>query len=69
MATPHVAGLVALMLEKDGSLDQPQVESILETTALLIPAGSATVAGETFTWGSDATGAGLVQADQALGAL
>jgi len=69
MATPHVAGLAALMLEKDGSLDQPRVESILETTALLIPAGSATVAGETFTWGSDATGAGLVQADQALGAL
>jgi len=69
MATPHVAGLVALMLEKDGSLGQSQVESILETTALPIPAGSATVAGETFTWGADATGSGLVQADWALGAL
>jgi len=69
MATPHVAGLVALMLEKDGSLDQATVESTLEDSALPIPAGSAVVAGELFTWGADATGSGLVQADQALGAL
>jgi len=69
MATPHVAGLVALMLEKDGSLDAAVVEEILEETALPIPPGSALVAGETFSWGSNATGSGLVQADAALGAL
>lgn len=37
MATPHVAGTAALMLEKDPSLKQSDVEMILETTAYLDP--------------------------------
>jgi subtilisin family serine protease len=43
MAAPHVSGLAAMMLEKDGSLEQDDVESILKSTALDIPAGSAQV--------------------------
>jgi subtilisin family serine protease len=71
MASPHVAGLVALMLEKNPALTAAQVETILETTALRIPAGSAHVndgSGQTveISWGSNATGSGLVQADAAL---
>jgi len=37
MATPHVASIAALMLEKNGSLTQAQVESILESTAMAMP--------------------------------
>ncbi len=66
MASPHVAGLVALMLEADGTLTAAAAELALESTALPIPPGSATVGGVEYTWGADATGAGLVQAD-ALG--
>jgi subtilisin family serine protease len=71
MASPHVAGLVALMLQKNAGLKAAQVESILESTALPILAGSAIVNNgngqmQTFTWGADATGSGLVQADAAL---
>ncbi len=74
MASPHVAGLVALMLEKDPTLSAAEAESILEDTALAIPAGSAVVndgSGRmvTFTWGVDATGSGLAQADAALAAV
>jgi subtilisin family serine protease len=71
MASPHVAGLVALMLEKNPTLKAAEVETILEATALWIPAGSARVndgSGQTveISWGSNATGSGLVQADAAL---
>jgi len=77
MASPHIAGVVALMLQKDGGLTAPEVEAILEGTALAIPAGSAQVwdpflttpAWDTLTWGTDATGAGLVQADAAIAAI
>jgi subtilisin family serine protease len=74
MASPHVAGLVALLLEKDPTLTADEVETVLEATALPIPAGSAIVNNgngqmQTFTWGSDATGSGLVQADGALAAV
>ncbi len=34
MACPHVAGAIALMLEKDGSLTPEEIDSIIETTAL-----------------------------------
>lgn len=75
MATPHVTGIAAQMLEKDPTLDQGKVESILKGTALNIPAGSMTVFDlsptmgfYTYTWGTNATGAGLVQADAALAA-
>jgi subtilisin family serine protease len=74
MASPHVAGLVALMLEKDPTLTAADVEAILETTALWIPAGSASVndgSGQTveISWGSNATGSGLALADAALAAV
>lgn len=38
MAAPHVASLAALILRKNPALTQPEVESILKTTALPIPA-------------------------------
>jgi len=66
MAAPHVAGVVALMLEKNPTLDASEVEILLEANALTIPPGSADVAGVTYTWGADATGAGLVLADDVL---
>ena len=76
MAAPHVTGVAAQMLEKNPTLDQGQVESILKTTALNIPAGSMdiwnlspTQGWYTYSWGTDATGSGLVQADAALAAV
>lgn len=74
MASPHVAAVAALMLEKNPGLTQGQVSSILKGSALAIPAGSAQVWNpfaatpgfETVSWGADATGSGLVQADAAL---
>ena len=76
MATPHVASLAALIMQKNPALTQAQVEAILKATALPIPAGSATVfdisptqAYYTYSWGDDATGSGLVQADAALAAV
>jgi subtilisin family serine protease len=80
MATPHVASVAALMLQKSPGLGQAQVETILKQSALPIPQsgsrviydGGATV---TVTWdgvcGSalcDAVGAGLIQADDAVAA-
>ncbi len=76
MATPHVTAVAAQMLEKNPTLDQAQVESVLKSTALPIPAGSMliydlspTLGWYTYSWGADATGAGLVQADGALAAV
>ena len=80
MATPHVSGIVALMLEKDmedGHVDltQAEVENILESTAMLITWYSAPAIDDPVTpewisieWGPDAVGSGLVQADAAVGA-
>jgi hypothetical protein len=83
------------MLQKNPTLTQAQVESILKSSALAISPGSATVrwpsvtnysnagngneptwedhdrvsiSSQTFSWGSDATGAGLVLAGAALAA-
>jgi subtilisin family serine protease len=93
-ATPHVVGVAALMLEKNPSLNQAQVESILKTTAMpLAPANrsfrfgvllhggsggqtptlgngwaNSTIIDLSTSWGPDATGAGLIQADAALSA-
>ncbi len=55
MASPHVAGIAALMAQKDTFLTQVEAESILKASALSLPA-----------WGAEAAGAGLVQADAAL---
>jgi subtilisin family serine protease len=69
MASPHVTGTVALMLQKNPSLTASQAESILEGSATALPAGCRTVAVDgQVCWGSDATGAGLLNADAALAA-
>jgi subtilisin family serine protease len=71
MASPHVAGIAALMKQKNPSLNQPQVESILESTAVPLPPGCRNVVdpniGPTsFCWSIDAAGAGLATANAAL---
>lgn len=71
MASPHVAGIVALMAQKNHSLTAAQAESILTKSAIALPPGCRTAAqpdGSTqqFCWGADATGAGLATADKAL---
>lgn len=73
MASPHVAGIVALMAQKNPGITAAQAESILEGSTTALPAGTLDVAGpsgavETFTWGADATGSGLVSATAALAA-
>lgn len=80
MATPHVASVAALMLEKDPTLTQSGIENILRTTALTIPdSGSKAIwdntVAATITWDTtcgtsacDPVGAGLIQADAALAA-
>lgn len=70
MASPHVAGVVALMAQKNPGLSAATAESILEGTALPLPAGcSTTFIQPEVCWGVDATGAGLVDAAAALNAL
>jgi subtilisin family serine protease len=71
MATPHVAGTVALMAEKKPGLTAAQAESTLMSTALALAPGCRTVfdpyVGVTqYCWGANANGAGLIQADAAL---
>jgi subtilisin family serine protease len=73
MSSPHVAGIVALMAQKDPSLNAAQAESILESSAIPLPAGCRTVynpdgSSSNVCWGADATGAGLATADAALAA-
>jgi subtilisin family serine protease len=75
MATPHVAALSALIMQKNPTLNQAQVEAILKSSALPIAPGCATVFDlsptqgfYTYCWGADATGAGLIQADAAIAA-
>jgi len=73
MASPHVAGIAALMMQKNGTLNQEDVEDILTGAAIPLPAGCRTVQGpagpavETC-WEDDATGSGLITADAALAA-
>ena len=73
MASPHVAGIAALMLQKNAGLGQAQVESILKSSATPLPAACVDVTAAAGTvssvcWGDDANGAGLVTADGALAA-
>jgi subtilisin family serine protease len=78
MATPHVAGTVALMAQKNPRLTAAEAERILEGSALFLPpaiapdcpiispgVGFAPIAR---CWGKDATGAGVLQVDRALAA-
>ena len=71
MASPHVAGIVALMAQKHPALTAAQAEEILTATAIPLPAGSRVINNpsgppSTVSWGNDATGAGLATADAAL---
>jgi subtilisin family serine protease len=78
MAAPHVTSLAALIVQKNPALTQAQVESILKSTALAMPAaGSRDIfdlsAPATITWDTDCdgtpcdpVGAGVIQADAAL---
>ena len=70
MASPHVAGIVALMAQKNKALTALNAEEILEGTAIPMGAGYRTImepSGEvTVSWEDDATGSGLVDAAGAL---
>jgi hypothetical protein len=71
MSSPHVAGIVALMMQKNGSMTQGMVETLLEGAAKPMGAGCAAVlvpggATANTCWGADATGAGFITADSAL---
>lgn len=74
MASPHVAGIVALMAQHQPSLTASEAEDILEQTAVPLPPGSRTIhnpdgTSSTVTWGADATGAGLATATAALAGM
>jgi subtilisin family serine protease len=71
MASPHVAGIAALMLQKNPTLLQADVEDILETAALPMGEGCALLSlpggtSEEVCWGENATGEGLITAANAL---
>jgi subtilisin family serine protease len=71
MASPHVAGIVALMAQKKSSLTALEAEGILVSSAIPLPAGCRMITSpwgpEEVCWGDDATGSGLITADAALG--
>jgi subtilisin family serine protease len=74
MASPHVAGIVALMLQKDSDLTAAEAESILEVNAIYLGPGIREIHTpwgtiENPSWDEDATGAGLVSAVAALSAM
>lgn len=76
MASPHVAGIVALMLEEDPSLTAGQIEDILENAATPLAPSTGHLAlapGPAccyfYSWGDDATGHGFITADAALGGI
>jgi subtilisin family serine protease len=72
MASPHVAGIAALMAQKDKSLTGSQAEAILTGSAIPLAAGCRDVVNpntgvaESVCWGADATGSGLANATAAL---
>jgi subtilisin family serine protease len=71
MASPHVAGVVALLAQKNSALTAAEAEAILEGTAVHLPAGCRTItdssgATGSICWDADATGSGLVDAAAAL---
>jgi subtilisin family serine protease len=76
-ASPHVAGLVALMAQARPTLTAAQAEQALQSSALPIPAGCRAdvldplqnLQPTTVCWTDAATGSGLVQAGAALAAV
>ncbi|MEO7137992.1 MAG: S8 family serine peptidase [Gemmatimonadales bacterium] len=72
MASPHVAGIAALMAQKRNSLTPADAEAILTGTAIPLAPGCRNVlnpntgAEVNTCWGADATGSGLTTADAAL---
>jgi len=73
MASPHVAGIVALMAQKQPGLTAIDAEDILVGSAIYLAPGCRDIQSpwgpEQVCWGADATGAGLVTADAALSAI
>lgn len=75
MASPHVAGIVALMAQKAPGLTAAEAESYLESSAIPLGAGCRDIvdpnlgAWVSVCWSDDATGAGLATADGALAAV
>jgi subtilisin family serine protease len=73
MSTPHVSGIVAMMLQKNSSLSPLQIEGILQDAAIALPPGCANITGPDGVvaercWGPDATGHGIITASAALAA-
>jgi subtilisin family serine protease len=71
MSSPHVAGIAALMMQKNPAMTQGMVETLMTGAAKPMGADCATVglpggASETTCWGADATGSGFITADAAL---
>ena len=74
MASPHVAGIVALMAQKAPGLTAAQAEMYLTGAAIPLAPGCRTIyspggVSEQICWGADATGSGLITADAALNAV
>jgi subtilisin family serine protease len=73
MASPHVAGIVALMAQKNPALTAADAEAILQGSAVPLPPGCQDILDPAIgptqvCWDADATGAGLTTADAALAA-
>ena len=74
MASPHVAGIAALMAQKHPALTPAQAESILTSSAIPLGAGCRMVrpapgaAPAQVCWTANASGSGLTTADAALSA-
>jgi subtilisin family serine protease len=70
MASPHVAGIVALMAQKNPALTADQAEAILESSAVYLAPGCRNIITPDgplgVCWGANATGAGLASARAAL---
>ena len=73
MSTPHVAGILALMAQKNPNLTQSEAEAILEQSAVPLPPGCRIVIEPAYAdpafvycWGADASGAGLADARHAV---
>jgi subtilisin family serine protease len=70
MASPHVAGIVALMAQKKPTLTAAEAETILQSVALPMGAGTRLINGTfSISWGANASGSGFITATAALGGL